>query len=35
MTVSGPERFGLADCTIMKLLKELPNAEKCQKFVWK
>lgn len=32
MTVSGPERFGLADATVIKLLQQLPDAEKCSKY---
>lgn len=27
--MSGPEYFGLAHPTVMKLISELPNAEKC------
>jgi hypothetical protein len=29
--VSGPEYFGLANPTVMKLISELPNAEKCER----
>eukprot|EP01080_Neovahlkampfia_damariscottae_P001827 gene1827-969_t len=29
--VSGPEYFGLANPTVMKLISELPNAEKCDR----
>ena len=35
LTVSGPERFGLSDDNVIGLLKQLPNAEKCLRFIKK
>ena len=32
VTVSGPERFGLADLNVIRILQTLPNAEKCSKY---
>lgn len=32
VTVSGPERFGLADLNVIRMLQTLPNAEKCTKY---
>lgn len=29
VTVSGPERFGLADFNVIRMLQTLPNVEKC------
>jgi len=34
-SVSGPEYFGYANPAVVKLIQELPNAEKCTKFVRK
>ena len=35
LTVSGPERFGLSDDNVIGLLKQLPDAEKCLRFIKK
>lgn len=35
VTISGTERFGLLDQNIVRLLEDLPNAEKCQKYNFK
>lgn len=35
MTISGTERFGLLEPNIVKLLEELPNAEKCTRYNFK
>ncbi len=35
VTISGPERFGLSDPIIVKLIQELPNADKCTKYIVK
>lgn len=32
VTVSGPERFGLADYNVIRMLQTLPNVEKCSKY---
>ena len=32
VTISGPDRFGLGDHTVMNLIQGLPNAEKCSKY---
>jgi hypothetical protein len=32
VTVSGPERFGLADINVIRMLQQLPNVEKCAKY---
>ena len=32
VTVSGPERFGLSDLHVIKMIQTLPNVEKCVKF---
>ena len=32
VTVSGPERFGLADLNVIRMLQTLPNVEKCMKY---
>eukprot|EP00347_Sterkiella_histriomuscorum_P020477 403337650 len=32
VTVSGPERFGLADINVIKLMQQLPNATRCQRY---
>ena len=31
ITVSGPERFGLCDHNVIRLLQSQPNADKCSK----
>ncbi|CDW90426.1 transforming growth factor beta regulator 1 [Stylonychia lemnae] len=35
VTVSGPERFGLADVNVIKLMQQLPNANKCQRYQYR
>jgi len=35
VTVSGPERFGLADPNVIYLLQKLPYADKCGKYVFR
>ncbi len=35
VTISGTERFGLLDQNIVRLLEDLPNSEKCQKYNFK
>ncbi len=35
MTISGTERFGLLEPNIVKLLEELPGADKCYKYNFK
>jgi len=35
VTISGPERFGLSDPLVSKLISELPNVEKCTKYIAK
>lgn len=35
VTISGTERFGLLDQNIIRLLEDLPNAEKCGKYNFK
>ena len=32
VTVSGPERYGLAEPNVIKLMQQLPNADKCARF---
>ena len=32
VTVSGPDRYGLAEPGVQQLISCLPNAEKCQRF---
>ncbi len=33
VTVSGPERFGLAEPNVIKLIQILPYAERCEKYI--
>jgi hypothetical protein len=35
VTISGTERFGLCENTVVKLLQSLENAEKCTKYIMK
>jgi hypothetical protein len=35
VTISGTERFGLCESNVVKLLQNLPNAEKCVKYLMK
>lgn len=35
VTVSGPERFGLADINVIRLLQQLPNADMCSKYSYR
>ena len=35
VTISGTERFGLSENNVVKLLQSLPNAEKCNRYVFK
>lgn len=35
VTISGTERFGLCDNNVVKLLQSLPNANKCEKYLFK
>ena len=32
MTVSGPDRFGIAEPAVTQLMASMPNANKCYKF---
>jgi len=33
VTVSGPERFGLADLNVIRMLQTLPGADQCSKYI--
>lgn len=35
VTISGPERFGLSDPLVVKLIQELPNIKSCTKYQFK
>jgi hypothetical protein len=35
VTISGTERFGLLEPNVVRLLEDLPNAEKCTKYKFK
>jgi len=35
VTISGTERFGLCEPSVVKLLQTLPGADKCIKYVMK
>lgn len=35
VTVSGPERFGLADPNVIRLMQQLPGAELCTKYQYR
>ena len=35
VTISGTERFGLCDNIVVQLLQMLPDAEKCDKYIFK
>jgi len=35
VTISGTERFGLLETNVIRLLEELPNADKCIKYKFK
>lgn len=35
VTVSGPERYGLADINVIKLMQQLPGADKCGKYAFR
>ncbi len=35
VTVSGPDRYGLQEQSVVKLIQQLPNADKCKKYIFK
>lgn len=35
VTISGTERFGLLEPNVVRLLEDLPNADKCSKYKFK
>ena len=35
VTVSGPDRFGLQETAVVQLIQQMPNADKCKKYVFK
>ena len=35
VTISGPDRYGLSDPKVVKLIEDLENANKCCKYIFK
>lgn len=35
VTISGPERFGLSDPNVIRLMQSLPDADKCNRYVFR
>lgn len=35
VTISGPDRYGLQENAVVQLIQQMPNADKCKKYIFK